>query len=77
MDNIEELETQFRVPVAYTQAELNAKIKSYKAISHRLIDAIQEANEILLNAASGSNEPDKILAASKVLVESLAEVAKA
>ena len=77
MDNIEELETQLRVPIAYTQAELNAKVKSHKAVSHRLIDAIQEANEILLNAAASSQEPDKILAASKVLVESLAEVAKA
>ncbi|MDZ8138855.1 MAG: hypothetical protein RM049_26725 [Nostoc sp. DedQUE04] len=77
MDNIRDLETSYIASTpALNQAELVGKVKTYKAIANTLIDSIQEANEILLNAAAGSNEPDKILAASKVLVESLAQVAK-
>ncbi|MFN6560060.1 MAG: hypothetical protein RMY28_009650 [Nostoc sp. ChiSLP01] len=77
MDNIQKLEAQFSTTPTRSKDELIATIESQKAIANKLIDAIQEANSILLNAAVSSQEPDKILAASKVLVESLAEVAKA
>ncbi len=75
MDNIQKLETQFTSTVR-SKDEMIATIESQKASSNNLIDAIQEANEILLHAAATSSEPDKILAASKVLVASLAEAAK-
>jgi hypothetical protein len=74
--SLEALETQFNTPV-HNQAEFVSKIRSQKTIINQLVDGIQEANEMLLNAASSSSEPDKVLAASKVLVQNLAEVAKA
>jgi phosphoheptose isomerase len=76
MDNIQDLESQFRATQTFTQNEVNAKVKAYVAAKNLLIESIQEANEILLIAAGGSSEPDKVLAASKVLVNALAEVAK-
>jgi hypothetical protein len=60
-----------------TRQELVAKIKFQKALINQLVSVIEEANEMLLDAAATSGEADKILSASKVLVHGVAGVAKA
>lgn len=52
------------------------QIKTMKTIINSQIDAMLEIHEILLKAAATSSEPDKILPASKVLIEAIAMSAK-
>jgi hypothetical protein len=63
------LEQQVRDPNAQ-------QIKGLKLVINSLIDAMLEANAIVLKAATTSAEPDKILPASSVLTEAIASAAK-
>lgn len=53
-----------------------ATIKQQRQIINKLIATVQEANEQVLTVAGTSEEPDKILAVSRLLSQVLADVAK-
>lgn len=63
------LDQQARDPIAQ-------QVKSLKLIINSLIDAMLEANAVVLKAAETSGESDKILPASKILTEAIAAAAK-
>lgn len=52
------------------------QIKTLRSRCSHLIDAMREANELILGAAVTSSEPDKVLKSSEILTNALANVAK-